>query len=104
MYRVRISWDNAKSQVGAFKVLENAINACKKAGSNYKVYNSNGKVVYPENEQSDPMPTPTPSTDEETVTPATIYTGVKIGSSSKDEYGSYRGGQAGDQTGAEVWI
>jgi peptidoglycan hydrolase-like protein with peptidoglycan-binding domain len=44
-----------------------------------------------------PIPTPTP-------TPRPQYKGVKIGSSSKDENGSYRGGQAGDQTSEEVWI
>ncbi len=32
-----------------------------------------------------------------------IYTGVVIGSASKDENGQYSGGQAGDQTGKEVW-
>ena len=47
MYRVRKSWSNANSQVGAYTKLNNAINACKKL-SGYKVYNSSGKQVYPE--------------------------------------------------------
>lgn len=43
MYRVRKSWDDAKSQIGAYKILANAKKACK---SGYNVYNSSGKVVY----------------------------------------------------------
>ena len=44
LYRVRISWDNAKSQIGAFSSLENAKKACK---TGYFVFDANGKVVYP---------------------------------------------------------
>lgn len=47
MYRIRKSWDDAKSQKGAYSNLNNAINACKKL-SGYKVYNSSGVQVYPE--------------------------------------------------------
>ena len=47
MYRVRKSWTNSKSQIGAYSILENAINACKTAGSAYSVYDSTGKVVFP---------------------------------------------------------
>ena len=47
MYRVRKSWTNAKSQIGAYTVLQNAKNACDKAGDGYYVFNSNGEVVYP---------------------------------------------------------
>lgn len=47
MYRVRKSWTNSKSQIGAYSILENAINACKTAGSAYSVYDSTGKTVYP---------------------------------------------------------
>lgn len=46
MYRVRKSWDDAKSQIGAYSLLENAKNVCDKAGAGYEVYDSNGKVVY----------------------------------------------------------
>ena len=45
MYRVRLSWGDAKSQIGAYHNLENA----KKKVSedpNYKVFNSKGEVVY----------------------------------------------------------
>lgn len=43
-YRVRKSWSNAKSQIGAFSSLENAKKACK---AGYAVFDSNGKQVYP---------------------------------------------------------
>ena len=48
MYRVRKSWADVASQKGAFTDKTNAINCCKKAGSGYEVYDSKGKVVYPE--------------------------------------------------------
>lgn len=43
-YRVRKSWTDAKSQIGAFASFENAKKACK---SGYSVFDSNGNVVYP---------------------------------------------------------
>jgi hypothetical protein len=49
LYRVRTSWDNAASQIGAYSSLENAKAACDKAGSEYEVYNLKGVVVYPVN-------------------------------------------------------
>lgn len=47
MYRVRKSWDDAKSQIGAYTVLQNAKNACNKAGAGYYIFNSKGEIVYP---------------------------------------------------------
>lgn len=44
LYRVRKSWDNVSSQLGAFSNLENAKAACKVG---YFVFDENGKVVYP---------------------------------------------------------
>lgn len=44
LYRVRKSWSDAKSQIGAFSSLENAKNACK---SRYSVFDGNGNVLYP---------------------------------------------------------
>lgn len=44
LYRVRKTWDDASSQIGAFAVLDNAIRACK---DGYKVFDKNGVVVYP---------------------------------------------------------
>lgn len=46
-YRVRKTWDDAKSQLGAYTILANAkAMADKNAG--YEVYDWNGKQVYPE--------------------------------------------------------
>lgn len=46
LYRVRKSWEDSKSQKGAFKNLNSAIELAKKY--KYKVFDSNGKQVYPE--------------------------------------------------------
>lgn len=43
MYRVRKTWADAKSQIGAYRSLENAKAACKEG---YTVYDKNGKTVY----------------------------------------------------------
>ena len=58
MYRVRKSWSDAKSQIGAYKVLANAK---KKADTNagYKVFDASGNIVYPVAAK----PTQTPATN-----------------------------------------
>lgn len=43
IYRVRKTWTDVESQIGAFTVLENAKNACV---TGYSVYDENGKTVY----------------------------------------------------------
>lgn len=43
LYRVRKSWSDTKSQIGAYSVLDNAIKACKEG---YSVFDWNGNVVY----------------------------------------------------------
>lgn len=43
LYRVRKSWKDEKSQLGAYSVLENAKAACK---DGYTVYDESGKAVY----------------------------------------------------------
>ena len=43
LYRVRKSWGDAKSQIGAYSVLSNAVKACK---AGYTVYNENGEAVH----------------------------------------------------------
>lgn len=45
MYRVRKSWGDAKSQVGAYRNLQSAKDLCDKYPG-YSVYNSVGKAVY----------------------------------------------------------
>lgn len=47
VYRVRKTWSDAASQIGAYTSLDNAKNACDKAGSAYRVFNESGKVIYP---------------------------------------------------------
>lgn len=47
MYRIRKTWADANSQVGAYSNLENAKAACDKAGSAYSVFDSKGNKVYP---------------------------------------------------------
>ena len=51
MYRVRLTRENSKSQIGAYRSLDNAK---KKADENigYKVFNSNGEAVYEKKEFS----------------------------------------------------
>ncbi len=44
-YRVRKTWEDSKSQIGAFKILENA-KKCADANPGYKVFDASGKVVY----------------------------------------------------------
>lgn len=44
LYRVRKSWSDAKSQIGAFSSLDNAKKACKPG---YSVFDANGSIVYP---------------------------------------------------------
>ena len=44
-YRVRKTWEDSKSQIGAFKILENA-KKCADANPGYRVFDASGKVVY----------------------------------------------------------
>lgn len=44
MYRIRKSWEDAESQVGAYSVLKNAVAACE---DGYAVFDEDGKQVYP---------------------------------------------------------
>ena len=46
LYRVRKSWPDSKSQLGAFSNLQNAIDLATK-NKGYKVFDSTGKQVYP---------------------------------------------------------
>lgn len=60
LYRVRKSWEDVKSQIGAYSVLENAKKACDAAGPDYSVYNSKGNKVYPVSVIEPVKPEPTP--------------------------------------------
>ena len=57
LYRVRKTWSDAKTQKGAFSVLENA-KKCADANPGYSVFDTKGTSVY-----STKAPAPTPSTD-----------------------------------------
>lgn len=46
LYRIRKSWSDTKSQIGAYSVLDNAIKECKEG---YSVFDWNGNVVYNKN-------------------------------------------------------
>ena len=43
IYRIRTEWDLAKSQIGAYSILSNAIKACPKG---YNVYDESGYLIY----------------------------------------------------------
>lgn len=47
IYRIRKSWDDAKSQIGAYANLESAKKICDEAGKEYHVFNSSGVAIYP---------------------------------------------------------
>lgn len=57
MYRIRKSWKDAASQIGAYTNLDNAKRACK---NGYYVFDSKGNIVYPEQKQ-ETAPTPAPT-------------------------------------------
>ena len=54
LYRVRKSWSNVNSQIGAYSILANAKAAADKAGSAYGVFDWNGKEVYRASGVKDP--------------------------------------------------
>lgn len=49
MYRIRKTWTDAKSQIGAYRNLENAKKACK---DGYSVFNNAGECVYSKAQKS----------------------------------------------------
>ena len=49
LYRVRKTWNDSKSQIGAYSSLTNAIKACK---DGYCVFDEKGTKVYPESKSS----------------------------------------------------
>ena len=101
LFRVRKSWADAKSQIGAFSSLANAKNACDNAGPGYYVFDSSGTAVYA---YAGGSTSGSNSSSNTPITPAHTYSGVMLGYAAKDERGSYAGGQAGDQTGKEVYV
>jgi hypothetical protein len=47
LFRIRKTWEDTKSQKGAYENLEEAKKACDKAGKEYEVYNGKGVAIYP---------------------------------------------------------
>ena len=81
-YRVRKSWADKASQIGAFTVLQNAIN-CVDANPGYAAFDDDGKQVYPEVKKS--TFTKYPLTDEQL---------VKIARLCQQEQGTVAGAKA----------
>ena len=52
LYRVRKTWANSFSQIGAYTNIDNAKRACDQAGKDYYVFDTNANIVYPTNIQS----------------------------------------------------
>jgi len=50
-YRVRKSWEDKSSQIGAFTVYQNAVN-CVNANPGYVAFDDNGNQVYPETQKA----------------------------------------------------
>ena len=50
-YRVRKSWEDKSSQIGAFTVYQNAVN-CVNANPGYAAFDDNGNQVYPETQKA----------------------------------------------------
>lgn len=73
LYRVRKSWEDEKSQIGAYANLDNAKAACKEG---YTVYDWNGKAVY--------------SVPVETETKEQLYRVRKTWADSKSQIGAYK--------------
>lgn len=72
VYRVRKTWADVASQLGAFSSLDNAKNACKEG---YSVFNNAGEVVY-----TKPVPAPveTPAPAAKPATPAKLVPTLKV--------------------------
>lgn len=77
LYRVRSDWNNASTQKGAFTKLQSAINCCKSAGKGYYVFDNNGEVVYPEEEEVEETKTTFAVGDEVSLAAGATYTNGK---------------------------
>lgn len=62
LYRVRKSWNQPKTQIGAYSSLENAKAECNKHPG-YSVYGENGKLLYTKQAVTASAPKSTPSVD-----------------------------------------
>jgi len=60
VFRIRKSWNDIKSQIGAYTILENA-KSCVNSHPGYIVFSGDGKQVYPANPEPAPLQPSTPS-------------------------------------------
>lgn len=58
VYYVRKTWEDIKSQKGAFTNLAGAQKCCDEAGAEYEVYNAAGNAIYPERNEEVVIETP----------------------------------------------
>ena len=100
IYRIRKSWTEPRTQIGAYTKLETAIEAWNHVPSGYYVFDNNGNCVYPKDAIIDKPK----NQFKPIVLPAKEYSDVALGMASKDENARYSGGSAGDQSGREVYI
>ena len=100
IYRIRKSWTEPKTQIGAFTKLERAIESWNHLPSGYYIFDNNGNCVYPKDAIIDKKE----NKFKPIVLPARQYADVALGMASKDENARYSGGSAGDQSGKEVYI
>lgn len=77
LYRVRKTWADAKSQLGAYSILDNAKKTCDKAGKGYYVFNSTGEVVYPVEEKIEEVKIDTSKVDTSAADPKVIWDYLK---------------------------
>ena len=75
LYRVRLNWEDAQSQIGAYTNLDNAKKACDNAGNGYEVYNAEGVAIYPnvENTNTEVVETNLKKGDEVMLVPGATY-------------------------------
>ena len=88
VYRIRKTWADSSSQKGAYTTLNAAKKALETFGSEYKVFNSSGKIVY---ELPVKITKPT-------------YTTVSLAYANANEKGTLYNGTAGDSTKKEIYI
>lgn len=82
VYRVRKEGNSPKTQIGAFRDKDNAIAMCKSSGSEYRVYDSNAKLIYKPVKVSSPSNTDTVKSD-------TIYRIRKEGNKPSTQVGAF---------------
>lgn len=78
LYRIRISWEDSKSQIGAYKNKDSAINICQQktdsTGVIYSVFDINGNAVFTSSKQEEVVETPPiVEVPEEPQTPIAVY-------------------------------